>query len=144
MTSQKKLLGSVLVVDDNTPTRMSLQCLLEEDFVVNTAKNIHEAIAFLSKHSMDVVVTDYDMPGGSGVELLRHLAAHAPLCVGILFTGQPNHPEVTQARGEASFLIVPKSYEPKLLLERVKNAVCLSQLRQARKRLTSNYNKSEG
>ncbi|MBL7179911.1 MAG: response regulator, partial [Desulfobacterales bacterium] len=55
----------ILVVDDDPITLLLLEKRLQkEECAIEIAKNGTEAIALISKHYFDVVVTDLKMPGG--------------------------------------------------------------------------------
>lgn len=63
---------TILVVDDEPAIREMLKLLFErEGYHCLTAENGHEALKTLEALKIDVVVTDINMPGMSGVELLR-------------------------------------------------------------------------
>lgn len=125
---EQKVLGTVLLVEDDSATRLSLQAFLEEEFSVETASNVQEALEFLGRSSVDVVVTDYDMPGASGVDLLHRLPECAPLSVGILLTGQPYHPAVSKARHEQfAFGVLSKTSALSAIVNCIKSALLVAQ-----------------
>jgi DNA-binding NtrC family response regulator len=68
-------LKHVLVVDDDT----SMLALFERtlaDYRVSTARDAPEALAMLSAHErVDLLITDYLMPGMTGEELTHHARA---------------------------------------------------------------------
>ena len=132
--NKQKTLGSVLLVDDDAATRLSLQALLEEEFTIGTASNVQEALDFLGKNPVDVVVTDYDMPGGSGVDLLHKLKDCSPLSIGILLTGQPHHPAVSKAQHEQfAFGVLSKTSTLTAIMDCIKNALQAVHARQTLK-----------
>lgn len=70
--------GRILVVDDHDEARESIaEILRHADHEVNTSPNAAEALQMLEANSFDVVITDLNMPGMSGIELIRHLE-HRP------------------------------------------------------------------
>lgn len=63
---------TILVVDDEPAIREMLKLLFERDgYHCLTSENGYEALKTLGSVKVDVVVTDINMPGMSGVELLR-------------------------------------------------------------------------
>lgn len=74
---------SVLVVDDDPDLLQSLRVLLESyDYRVAMAANAAAAIAAVTDHPPDVVLTDIYMPDADGFELinaLRQRAASVPI-----------------------------------------------------------------
>ncbi len=126
----------MLVVDDADAVRISLEALLTPEFVVGTAANVDEAEAKLARTKFQVVLTDHQMPGRSGLDLLKLLHERHPETVGILVTGNASYPEVQNARATwRDFRIVIKPYDPEALLSLVRNAAVFARLRQATSRL---------
>jgi two-component system response regulator AlgR len=77
-----------LVVDDEEPARARLTAMLgelDQVEVVGSARNAHETLRLLPELNPDVLYLDVRMPGMTGVELARHVAAldHPPA---IIFT----------------------------------------------------------
>ena len=68
----------VLIVDDSLTIRALLATLFEEDdrfSVTGTACNAEEARDLLPHKLPDIVLLDHTMPGASGIDLLREIAA---------------------------------------------------------------------
>jgi DNA-binding NtrC family response regulator len=66
--------GRVLVVDDEAAALKSLsELLVEQGYSVETATDGNRALEKLDEVNPDVVLTDLDMPGMDGLELLRRL-----------------------------------------------------------------------
>jgi DNA-binding NarL/FixJ family response regulator len=65
----------VLIVDDHVVVRQGIRGLLvaRGDVTVDEAGSSHEALALFRKHPPDVVLLDLNLPGSSGLELLRRL-----------------------------------------------------------------------
>lgn len=66
----------VMIVDDTSAVRRVLTQVLEEESdisVVGTAYNGHEALEKLPRLTPDILLLDIEMPGMSGLELLREL-----------------------------------------------------------------------
>ena len=72
--NEKKL--KVLIVDDNAMARVLLSQLLEQVpsiSVTGECENAVEAIAILNKDEIDILFLDIEMPGMSGIDLLKSL-----------------------------------------------------------------------
>ena len=71
----------VLIVDDFSTMRRIIKNLLADLGFNNTleAEDGHSALAVLRRETVDFVVTDWNMPGMSGIELLRAIRADAAL-----------------------------------------------------------------
>ena len=64
----------VLVVDDESSIREMLRLALEiADFECVEAADIHEAYRLITDNTPDIVLLDWMLPGGTGIELLRRL-----------------------------------------------------------------------
>jgi len=78
----------ILLVDDNLDGLIARKAILEEiGHTTTLAADPKDALALLAQHSFDLVITDYRMPGMTGVELLgkvRELDAKVPI---ILISG---------------------------------------------------------
>ena len=81
---------SVLLVDDDPAlleiTRIYL--VKNKEMVIDTAQSAAEALEKLKKETYEVIVSDYDMPGMTGIELLKTIRSsgnHTPF---IIFTGK--------------------------------------------------------
>ena len=62
----------ILVVDDESSIRELLQEYLSlEGYKVDSAKDGNDAFEYLRKNYYDIVLTDLEMPGMNGIELLK-------------------------------------------------------------------------
>jgi CheY-like chemotaxis protein len=86
---------TVLVVDDEPLIRMTLaDCLAEEGYAVLEAANVLEAVAVLSRHPIDALITDVDMPGAlNGFDLVRLVASYGAGVAMIVTSGGHSAPE---------------------------------------------------
>ena len=70
---------SVLVVDDAISVREHLKSLLQNHFFeVHLARDGREAMRLLNSHSYHLVITDLEMPGASGYELIEYVRRSTP------------------------------------------------------------------
>ena len=65
----------ILVVDDSPVDQKLVAGLLERDidWLVSFADNVEQAIEMVDDIFPDIVVTDLQMPGMSGIQLMEHL-----------------------------------------------------------------------
>lgn len=71
---------SVLIVDDSAVARAALACIVEESRVLALAgrcQSADEAIEWLKRRRVDIVLLDVDMPRRSGLAALPEILAHA-------------------------------------------------------------------
>jgi len=84
----------ILVVDDEAGVRNALRRLLEgDDYSVLLAENGEEALKVLQDTPVHIIISDQNMPGLSGIDLLKLVRVRHPRIVRIMLTAD-EHPEV--------------------------------------------------
>jgi diguanylate cyclase len=78
---------SVLIVDDDPGILSVLSAQLESDFEILTAATAAQAREVLAKRSVDMVVTDLNLPDESGLSLLEWVRRTTPRTARVLLTG---------------------------------------------------------
>jgi len=131
---------SVVVVDDEEMVVTSLRALLqlETDYQLYSFTNPKEAAALVEKQSVDVVVTDYLMPGMNGLELLAVAKKSQPESARVLLTGHADKQSAIQAINEVGlFQYLEKPWDNAQFLLVVRSAIERTQLfRQLRDKIT--------
>ncbi len=79
--------NSILVVDDELGPRESLRMILKPMYEVHTAENGQEAIDFISHKKVDLVTLDLNMPGLSGIDVLKVIKKLQPGIDVMIVTG---------------------------------------------------------
>lgn len=120
---------SILLVDDDTEYLRQLRnFLVREGISVHCAENGEIAIAMMQSISIDLMITDLNMPGLNGFELAlksQELAPHIPI---IMSTGDIS-PEISQIAAESGITaVLSKPFHPHELLEAVKMELGNAQL----------------
>jgi DNA-binding NtrC family response regulator len=120
----------VLLVDDEPPILRSLVRLLTfETYELTTAGTAADALAELAKNEISVVLTDFDLGGVDGVELLREARRLSPDTSRILFSGHIDIELLRRAvNGGEVYRFVTKPWEDDELLQAVRQGVERSQL----------------
>ena len=77
----------ILVVDDEAIIRTIYSSFLEEKYTCDTASSCDEALALLAKNTYALVMSDIQMPGRNGVELLREIRHRYPDTAVIMVSG---------------------------------------------------------
>src|SRR5690349_21259216 len=71
--------ASILIIDDEIEIRESLQTLLElEGYSVQVAATGEEGLTRVAAHPFDLVLLDYALPDGNGLEILAELRERDP------------------------------------------------------------------
>lgn len=79
---------TVLIVDDEINILKTVKRLFRNaDYELLFAENGANAISLLEKNSVDLVLSDMQMPAMSGAELMQHVAQYYPHIYRIIFTG---------------------------------------------------------
>jgi len=94
---------TVLLVDDEPNVLRGLTRVLHrEAYQILTANSAEEAGRLLERHSVDLIISDEEMPGMSGTEFLARVAQHHPDIIGIVLTGHPTLPAALRALNEGN------------------------------------------
>jgi CheY-like chemotaxis protein len=123
MTAIAQATKRILVVDDDNTLRMLLsRCLTKAGYQVLTASHGGEAIAVLSRESVDLLLIDLMMPVMDGLGLLEWLRNNSPTSILALvfssFEGKTMAQQALEA-GATDYLTKPVRLD--LLLERVRH-----------------------
>jgi CheY-like chemotaxis protein len=105
-------MARVLLVDDEERILAALcRSLRREGYEIVTAQTPREALSLLEEQGFDAVLTDYKMPGMTGVELLAQVARLQPSAGKLLITGWSE--AVTDAEIEVLEIdaVIPKPWE---------------------------------
>jgi two-component system chemotaxis response regulator CheB len=135
----------VLIVDDSSFMRRVIREILEVDSqlkVVGTSSNGKDCLEKIKLLQPDVVTVDIDMPGMSGMSVIRHIMIQSPVPI-VVFSSLFNYGDVTFEAlqlGVVDFVPKPSGmiFEDKgqlhnMIIDRVKNAsgVNLNNIRRA-------------
>lgn len=77
---------TLLIVDDEKPTRDGLRAALEDKYDVYVAEDAATAIALLEQQKFDVVLTDFRLPREDGMKVITRAKSLSPAPVCILMT----------------------------------------------------------
>jgi putative two-component system response regulator len=115
---------NILIVDDEEPIRRLLGYLLEpHGYRVTLAGESREARQQLDKASYALVLCDVNMPGESGMDLVRHILAQYPTTAVIMVTGLDSPVLANAALEMGAFGYVIKPFEANEVLINVANAL---------------------
>ena len=132
-TPNREAKGILVVEDDEALARTMQRVLGSAGFQVETAFNGDAALAKLSSATFEAIVTDIELPGTSGVDLLRIVRAYDLDVPVILMTGSPRLETATDAvqLGALQYLVKPVSNEA--IVEAVNRAVRLHKMAQIKR-----------
>ncbi len=108
----------VLVVDDEEDMLWMLQRNLNKgmkDVEILAAKSGEEALALLSDRSVDLVITDINMPGINGLDLLIEINNRFPGTGVIIMTAYPSNAYENKAMMSGSLRFIEKPFDIKVV-----------------------------
>lgn len=127
---------NVLLVDDE-PGLLTLARVFigqEGTIAVDTCISAAEALSKLESSSYDAIVSDYDMPGMNGIELLKVIRGQKNRIPFIIFTGKGREEVVIDAINNGADFYLQKGGEPVAqfaeLIHKIKLAVLQKQTEQ--------------
>src|SRR5512146_3041599 len=118
--------STVLVVDDDEHVRRTLGRILRGRFrgKVLLAAEAAEGLTLLGREPIQAVISDYRMPGMSGVEFLRVVKERWPAVQRVLLTGQADSSAIEEAVNQAEiFRFIWKPWDDGHLLITIQSAV---------------------
>jgi len=102
----------ILVVDDEQSMREFLEIFFRgESYDVLTASNVDSALLALDSDDFDVVISDIQMPGRSGLELLDAVKEIAPQTVVIMITAFATTETAITAMKQGAYDYVTKPFK---------------------------------
>jgi len=114
----------VLVVDDNASLlRFLVSAFSANGCTVTQAAAAEQALALITEHAFDLVVSDIKMPGLSGLDLLRAVKGKQPGTPVVLITGNPSVNSAVFGLRHGAYDYLPKPFsirEVQELLARVR------------------------
>ncbi|MDD1719483.1 MAG: PAS domain S-box protein, partial [Methanoregulaceae archaeon] len=116
---------SVLLVDDEPGLLDVSRIYLGRDgeYEVSCSSSGPEAISLLDKGHFDAIVSDYQMPGMDGIELLKQLRSNGNQIPFIIFTGRGREHVVIEAMNHGADFFLQKGGDPKAQFADLKNAI---------------------
>lgn len=89
---------TILIVDDEAKARGSMGRLLSaEGYEILEAESLARAVSTLQDHLPDILLLDFNLPDGHGLDLLRKLSATKPRPQVVVVTGTASIPTAVEA-----------------------------------------------
>ncbi len=119
---------TILVVDDEPHIRYLLDFKLRQvGFTVITANNGAQAFDLAVQHRPDLVVTDFQMPGGSGLDLCKRLRANPETAEipALMLTARAHRVPASDLEQTNIKTLVAKPFSPRDLISQIKEVLGL-------------------
>ena len=116
---------SILVVDDEPQILSALKrALRKQSYSVLFANDGHEALEILKQHEVDLILSDYMMPGMSGTELLMQAEKLQPNTIRIILSGHSDFQTVLQSiKQGVVHKFLAKPWNNDVLVEQINKAL---------------------
>ncbi len=120
----------ILIVEDESDVREALLAQLQvEGHQIVEARSGSDALELVSQQSFDVVLTDVQMPGLNGIELLKRIAPMPSAPATIVMTGYGSISMGIEAMKAGAHDFLEKPFSGEILLATVASALRMKRLR---------------
>ena len=125
MTANSNKRPKILLVDDHRDMLDALRrAFWKEPYDIETCDRADQALRMIEEHDIDVLVSDIEMPGMTGLELLSRVRQASPRTVRILVTGAGSVANTTAAINDGEVhRLLHKPFNPRELREVVASAI---------------------
>lgn len=110
---------TILIIDDDEQIRGLLTAVLVDRYECHSASSAEEALKKLGSKGFDLILSDIDMAGMSGLELVPHVHSLAPDTVVVMISGHNEIETAIQAMRAGAFDYIAKP----LVLQHLEAAV---------------------
>jgi diguanylate cyclase (GGDEF)-like protein len=111
MELAKKSRPGILIVDDESAVRNLLSSILGDRYDCFTAESAEEALSYLERDSFDLVISDINMGGMSGIELISKVVESLPDAVVMMISGNDNIESPIEAIRRGAFDYIRKPFD---------------------------------
>lgn len=101
----------LLIIDDDEQVRRLLTDLLADEYCTQVVSSAEEALAVLENTEVDLVISDIDMTGLTGLELAPLIHKRSPNTVVIMISGQQTIDYAIEALRAGAFDYVTKPFD---------------------------------
>ncbi len=116
--------ASVLVIDDDQTIREVLNDSLAEDgFLVESAPNAEEAIVKMRQTPYDAIVTDLNLPGLKGTDVVRRALTIYPDTVIVVMTGAGSVASAVECMKLGAYDFLSKPFDVDILTDLIRGAI---------------------
>ena len=123
--------GRILIIDDEDSIRDYLSMMLErEGYEVSASEDGKKALKLNSKKAYDVVITDLQLPGMSGLDILTTLRDTDPALPVIIITGHASQESAVEALNVGAFYYLLKPVSNEELKQVVRTALEMRRLKE--------------
>jgi diguanylate cyclase (GGDEF)-like protein len=111
MTPPNNGLPRILIVDDESAIRSLLESMLSDDYDCTTAQSAETALQHLKDQTFDLVISDINMGGMSGIDLVARVRSSSPDTVVMLISGNLDVDSPIEAIRNGAFDYIKKPFD---------------------------------
>ncbi len=116
--------GSILIVDDERRQREIYQAILQDEgYEAFTAASAESALSLVAQKRFDLILTDLNLTGRNGIQLLTEILRADPTVAVVLITGYPSIESAIDATRRGVYQYLEKPVDRARLLEVVNGAL---------------------
>lgn len=119
MEIKRNTKARILIVDDESAVRNLLASILEESYHCTAAESAEEALSYLEGETFDLVISDINMGGMSGIELIPRVFTALPDAVVMMISGNDHIDSPIEAIRRGAFDYIRKPFD----IEQVEMAI---------------------
>lgn len=122
---------SILVVDDKKTNLMIAEKILQEEFNVNVSQSGAEAISFLEKNKVDLLLLDLHMPDMNGFDVMSEINSNEKIVSDIpviLLTADDDKLMEVESFKKGAQDFITKPFVPEIMIQRVRRVIQLDKL----------------
>jgi len=137
------MVSRILVVDDDANLRESIRDNLElEGYEVVEAGSSAEALKAVAQHSFDVILMDFNLPDGTGIDCIHQIRATNTESMILMLTAHASLDTALKAIQEAVYDFLVKPVDFSYLKRSIANCVDKLHLQQENRRLIEDLKKA--
>lgn len=133
----EKIRPRILIIDDEEQIRVLLAELLAEEYDCRQASSAEEGLAAIDAAGFDLVLSDINMGGASGLEMVPRIHERQPETVVVMISGQQGIETAIEAMRAGAFDYITKPFDVRHVEAAVRRALAQRRLLQE-KRLYEN------
>jgi two-component system response regulator AtoC len=135
----------ILIIEDEKLIRLSLRTRLEkEGYAIEEAESAARGREMLRRLRPDLILLDFRLPDGSGLDLLREVASEHPEVVVILMTAFSTVETAVEAMRLGAYMYLNKPFDMEELVLHVKKGLERTGLRREVERLRRDVQAGDG
>jgi len=123
----------ILIIDDDEQIRSLLCSMLDDEYDCVTVGSAEEAISLLKVIKFELVISDINMGGISGLDLVPYIVKETPETVVVMISGQHTIDAAIQAMRAGAFDYVTKPFEVAQVEDAMQRALAHQQLLENKK-----------